>query len=640
MMDKAHDCSERIVILDAGSQFGKVIDRRVRELCVESEIWPIDTPGSKFRDPVYKGIIISGGPQSVYAEGAPKLGSEKKLQREDGQFSVEIDVRSALFKGLEPNQTVLLTHGDTVLDVPDDWKVIGHSGNMIAAVEHSKKKLYGVQFHPEVDLTENGRNILRNFLYEICGCRGKFTLENRRQLVENELSKVSSHQKVMILVSGGVDSTVCAVLCKMTLGTHRVHALHIDTGFLRENESQMVRDALNSLDIDLKILDISEQMYSASTLIRDPGTGLERETGRLDETLHPEEKRRIIGDTFMKVAQDEISRMGMSLEDIFLVQGTLRPDLIESASKTVSQAADVIKTHHNDTALVRELREKGHILEPLSSYHKDEVRALGLKLGLPEELVWRQPFPGPGLAIRIICADKPIIGPSFYSTNQKLHYLMNCYRPDDPNLPPELRELRPEEKNLVQHLAETRYFSAHLLPILTVGVQGDARTYKHVCAISSDGHETPRWSELFSLAKLLPKLYHDINRVVYMFGSRLACAPTCVTPTRLTREVVEKLRIVDHLFNTTLKEQNQYRKISQAPVVLFPLAFDGKANTRSVAIRTIITNDFMTGRPARPGVDISEESILASVRQIEQVPGIARVVYDLTSKPPATTEWE
>lgn len=336
---------------------------------------------------------------------------------------------------------------------------------------------------------------------------------------------------------------------------------------------------------------------------------LNQATSKLNVTCNPEHKRKIIGDTFMTVSQAAIESFNLHPSDTLLAQGTLRPDLIESASHLVSSNADVIKTHHNDTALVRQLRSQGRIIEPLKEYHKDEVRAIGVELGLPLSLVWRQPFPGPGLAIRIICATEP------FHTN------------DDASI----------IKNLESYSSET--LSATLLPCRTVGVQGDSRSYSALVALSCDG--IPDWPELLETAKMIPKKVHGVNRVVYAFGPRIRSpALTRITPTTLTPDAILQLQQADDLVNQILLKYNLLRALSQVPVILFPVDFEVEGS-RGICIRTFITNDFMTGVPALPGKSIPLEAVLEMVSSITtNVKGISRVCFDLTSKPPATTEWE
>lgn len=618
---------EKIAILDAGAQYGKVIDRRVRELNVETEIMPLDSSAEELKD--YKGIILTGGPESVYGDsaldydpqifnlGIPVLGIcygaqlmnyveggkvEKKQARNDGQFQVEIDNSSDLFYEMDEKQNCLFTHGDSYSekDLAPALKKTGEMNGIIASFENSERKLYGVQFHPEVDLTDNGTKIFRNFLYRICRVSGVYTIEDRIQTAIEKIKQSVGDKKVLCLVSGGVDSTVCSALLCKALGKDKVYAIHIDNGFMRKDESRKVKTALEEIGLELKVIDASNQFYNGKTELRG------QIIGPLKDTINPEEKRNIIGDTFMKVAEKAIEELGLSFDEIYLAQGTLRPDLIESASKIASSKADVIKTHHNDTNLVRKLRESGRVIEPLRDYHKDEVRRLGRLLQLPEELVERQPFPGPGLGVRIICSEKPYIHDDFNQINEQLKKYGGSS------------------------------IKATLLPIQTVGVQGDGRTYSYLVGLSGEKN----WEELFRIAKEIPREISKVNRIAYIFGRKIKGDVKSITPTFPRPDAISQLQNADDIVNTILLEYGLTRKLSQVPVVSFPVNFGFKGK-RSIAIRTFITNDFMTGKAAAPGQDFPEEALDKMVKKIKKnVEGIARIAYDLTSKPPGTTEWE
>lgn len=615
-------------ILDAGAQYGKLIDRSVRENKVQSELLPIDTPASELKK-TCRALILSGGPESVYGEHAPKYdpeifhlgipilgicygmqliahaagGKVEKLpQREDGPATISIETTSPLFKGLAQTQDVLLTHGDSVTQLPEGFKTIAKSGNLIAGIENSIKHFYGIQFHPEVDLTTHGQEIIHNFLYEVAGFDGSFTVEDREEKALEDIRQRVGENNALVLVSGGVDSTVSAALVTKAIGKEKVFAVHIDTGFMRKNESATVKDALEKYGLQLKVVNAQQDFAKATTHIN--GT----ETLPLDQTIEPEQKRKIIGDTYMRVAEKALKELNIPRDNILLVQGSLRPDLIESASTSLksSHKADTIKTHHNDTALVRKLRDEGKVVEPLRDYHKYEVRQLGEKLGLPSELIWRQPFPGPGLAIRILCAKEAYLTPDFEEINQKLKAF------------------------------EKGKYGVTLLPIRTVGVQGDGRSYSYLAAISGPAN----WDELMSIAKEIPKTIHSVNRIAYIFGEKIAGPVTEITPTTLTPEVIEQLRQADAIVNELLLKHDLIKTLSQVPVISFPVHF-GIAGNHSIGIRTIITRDFMTGIPAIPGVHIPVTVLDEMVNRIlREVPKISRVAYDLTSKPPGTTEWE
>lgn len=666
----------KVAILDAGAQYGKVIDRKVRELQVESEILPLSTTVATLRANGYRGIIISGGPNSVYSDDAPyydpnifktkipilgicygmqiinkEFGGtvNKNDVREDGQQNIEIETSCPLFNRLSRTQSVLLTHGDSVEKLGEMLKVGGYSSNkLVTAIYNEVEKIYGVQFHPEVDLTTNGKQMLSNFLYDICGITPNFTMGSRKEECVKYIKEKVGTNKVLMLVSGGVDSTVCSALLRHALHPNQIIAVHIDNGFMRKDESEKVEKSLREIGVDLIVRKEVYQFLKGTTQIKRPGQYCIAETPMLCQTYNPEEKRKIIGDVFVKVTNDIVSEMKLKPEEVLLAQGTLRPDLIESASNLVSSNADTIKTHHNDTDLVRELRNAGRVVEPLSDFHKDEVRILGADLGLPSHLVERQPFPGPGLAIRILCAEEPYIEKDFSETQvivrvivdyknklQKNHALINRVTGSTS---------KDEQKELMR-ISSDSPIHATVLPIRSVGVQGDKRSYSYVVGISSDGD--PNWSDLLFLAKLIPRILHNVNRVCYIFGGPVLYQVTDVTHTTLNFYVLKQLRQADAIVNEMLKQFGLQRKISQMPVVLIPLHFDRDPTIRtpschrSIVLRPFITNDFMTGVPATPGSIILPIHILENmVKEIFKLDGISRVLYDLTPKPPGTTEWE
>jgi GMP synthase (glutamine-hydrolysing) len=626
----------QIAILDAGAQYGKVIDRRVRELGIESILLPLDTPVAELQK--FAALIISGGPQSVYGADAPKFDPQlinlnkpilgicygmqllvhaaggtvtKEARREDGPCEIVIKPESALFGGLHEKQNVLMSHGDTVTLLPNGYTVIGDSNGLVAAIENPVQKRYAVQFHPEVDLTENGQKILENFLCKIAAVPATYTLLDREQLAIEYIQKTVGSNTVLILVSGGVDSTVCAALIRKALPAQQILALHIDSGMMRYQESAAVKAALESLGLKLLVVDAFTTFQNATTVIGG------KVVGPLKTITDPQEKRKIIGDTFIKIAKDYLQTLHLDLDSVFLAQGTLRPDLIESASSHISKNASVIKTHHNDTDVVRALRDRGRVIEPLAEYHKDEVRKLGEQLGLPAEIVWRQPFPGPGLGIRILCATTPYLTDTYDAVLQKLQSIV------------------PEP------------YAVTLLPIRSVGVQGDGRTYSYVAALSCNTSynalELHDWENIMQLARELPKHVHEINRVAYMFGPAVSKSIKSITPTFISEGTIDQLQHADKAVSDTLFQYDLLTSLSQVPVISIPVDVDSVQNPtkHSIVIRTFITNDFMTGVPATPHKEMPAQALKAMIERIEKdTPNLSRILYDLTSKPPGTTEWE
>jgi len=616
----------KVAILDAGSQFGKLIDKKVRWLSVESEIYPIHATIEDIWDNV-QAIIISGWPESVTSQWAPMIHesilnsripilgicyghqllnhiawwSANSLDiREDGPVKISVvDKDSVLFQNTPENQTVLMAHGDSITH-ETVWKwfrVTAISDNgIVAAMENKQTNTYSTQFHPETDITEYGEEIISNFL-------------------------------------DWVDSTVLARLLVKALDNDQLLLLHVDNWFMREGESEIVVEEFKKIKMKVEVALAWQQFLDAYTDIN------WMQIWPLKSTTNPEHKRKIIGDTFMKVAEEKISEAiqarWWNIDDIMIAQGTLRPDLIESASKLASSKADAIKTHHNDTELVRKKREQWKILEPLQEYHKDEVRALWESLWLPHDLVWRQPFPWPGLWIRILCAEIPYIDERFDATNILLKKIVNFSEENKDDI----KKLYPDNKIPEQAEKKLKKISSNLhatlLPIQTVWVQWDGRTYSYAVSLSGEWD----WEDFFFLADIIPKLSNNINRIVYNFWDKIDSDVRDITPTYLSEKTASKLRKADKIVNDILIRYNLMETLSQVPVVLVPLPFWEEWN-HSIVIRTFITNDFMTGVPAIPWKNIPIKTLHEMKDKIQSLDGISRVMYDLTSKPPGTTEWE
>jgi len=508
-MDK-NASKEWILVLDFGSQYTQLIARRIRECDVYSEIKPYYYPARKIKENLPTGIILSGGPSSVYGEGAPlpdpdifRLGVpvlgicyglqviaylmggevDQAHRREYGRAALTIFSDEDLLEGLDSPTQVWMSHGDRLTRIPEGFEAIASTENSpIAAIRHREKKIFGIQFHPEVVHTLQGMEIFRNFLFNVCGCKGDWSPESFLKTTIQSIRKTVGSGRVICGVSGGVDSTVVAELLHRSIGD-QLTAIFIDNGLLRKGEAKWVQNFFRKqLNINLHFIDGSRDFLD-----------------RLKGVVDPEKKRKIIGEVFIRLFETEAKKMG-HVE--FLAQGTLYPDVIESVS-TVGPSAS-IKSHHNVGGLPENMPFK--LIEPLRELFKDEVRKIGALLGIPDEVLNRHPFPGPGLAVRIIGEI----------TEERL----NILREADDIFISILRELEWYEK-VWQALAV-------LLPVKSVGVMGDERTYGNVVALravtSQDGM-TADWAQLpFDLlgrvSNHIINQIASVNRVVYDISSK------------------------------------------------------------------------------------------------------------------------
>lgn len=507
---------ETILILDFGSQYAQLIARRVREARVYAELLPWDVAEAEARAFHPKGTILSGGPRSVYDQDAPHLPDwvlalqvpvlgicygmqlltyalggrvTPSTAREYGPSSLTLSQPSPLFSA-EDDTLVWMSHGDRIEQLPPGFQRLASTGNSsIAAIGHQEKRLYGLQFHPEVHHTPSGSAILRRFVREVCGCQGDWTPQSIIDQAVIRIQQQVGEKPVLSAVSGGVDSSVATALVQKAVGD-QLSAVFVDTGLMRQNERQWVEKAFReNLGANLMTVDASDEFFA-----------------NLASITAPEEKRRVIGETFIRLFETSAHQLG---DPPFLVQGTIYPDVVESRAPERAHAHR-IKTHHNVGGLPEDMAFD--LVEPLRFLFKDEVRVVGEALGLPPKLVWRQPFPGPGLAVRclgLVTRDR-----------------VESLRAADAIFTEELAR-----KDLLRYEVDTSGTSqafAVLLPVKSVGVMGDQRTYEEVIAlraVTTEDFMTADWARLpyDLLARVANRIVNEVprvNRVVYDITSK------------------------------------------------------------------------------------------------------------------------
>lgn len=590
-----------IAVIDFGSQYTHLIVRTLHKLGAEARLVKPMVRVSALKNAA--GIILSGSPASVVKNPVPVnkallgirlpilgicyglqlLAHEQggrvtpRTSSEYGPATLRIKVHHLLLTGFPQRSQVWMSHGDSVTKLPKRFQALAATASLqYAAVAHRTKPIYGIQFHPEVHHTTYGRELYRNFAFTICGLVPTTTRGVLERITAQVKAQVGS-KRVFLFVSGGVDSTVSFALLNRILGPHNVYGLHIDTGLVRQGESAQAKRSLARAGF--KNLHV---VRAGSTFLKE-----------LRSITEPEEKRQVIGETFLKVKEQVERKLKLDTKRWLLGQGTIYPDTIESGG---TKHADKIKTHHNRIGVLAKFARQGLLVEPLKELYKDEVRELGLTLGLPKELVWAHPFPGPGLGVRVLCL------------NQKTAAQLNAV--NHPRI-------------------KVQKFSTRTLPLLSVGVQGDERSYRHPFAVDAP---YPYAESLHHLAAGVVNRHRSINRVVLkLWGGSIAGGTAHAA--YLTPRRVALARAADHIVTSELRRGRVYSALWQCPVVLAPF---GSRGGESIIIRPFTSREAMTGQAAVLPAPVVQRI----VRRLAKLTSLDYIFYDLTDKPPGTVEWE
>lgn len=605
---KKHDA---IAVIDFGGQYAHLIANKVRRLNILAEIKQPEDPEEELMG--YKGIILSGSPALTSQGDEPGLnrkildidipilglcfghqeianhygGHIQHMGNEWGHANFYKAVDHPLFEGLNEVERVWMSHNDSVVSVGEGFTEFGYTTlekggkkHGYAAIGSDLHKRYGVQFHPEVDDTTNGDVLIANFVKKICGCNPSWTMASYLEGQVDRIREQVGEGSVFLLASGGVDSTVAAKLFAKAIGNDRLHMLHIDNGLMRKDESRNVIEMYKALGLDTNFhfYDATDDFLSA-----------------LGTEISPEEKRKIIGNTFVDVFDKKARELGITGH--LLGQGTIYPDTIETGA---TKRSDTIKTHHNRVPVIDELIKQGKVIEPLADLYKVEVRELGEKLGIEKKAVWRHPFPGPGLGVRLLCSDGAAVNDI-----------------DEPSA----------RSNRV---AADYGLSALALPVKSVGVKADLRTYEHPVIINGE----TSFDQLLEAAGRIFKEVSGINRCVWNLSDVAVSAATPIAAT-MTKERLDLLREADALVMDGLRKYGLYDSIWQCPTVFVPLMINGKGNELCV-VRPIHSERAMTATAA----GLPAELILELRQNILQLPSVCGLALDLTSKPPGTIEWE
>ena len=626
---------EKIIVLDFGSQYAHLIAKRFRMLGYYSEIALPSADTASLAGA--KGIVFSGGPASVYDENTPdfnseilnldipilglcyghymvQLGYNGKVGKADvGEFGfAELNfadgmngasAKCPLFKGVEGSQQVWMSHQDGVLQMGEGFEVVGSTKDCpFAATQNLAKRRFSLQFHCEVKDTPCGNQIFQNFA-DYCGMQKNWDQDTVLNIILENIKKEADGRNVLLFLSGGVDSTITFALLNKALGQDRVLGLHIDNGFMRKNESHNVAEAYRKFGFTNFIVeDASESFLKAIAGLTDP-----------------QKKRMAVGENFITVRNEVTARQ--NLDDTWLLaQGTLYPDIIESGG---TKNSHTIKTHHNRVAGIQKLIAKGLIIEPIRDLYKDEVRAIGKKLGLSDELVMRHPFPGPGLSINVLCNDG--------KTNPK----------DAEELPLAQKELDEIKLDMFCEKCQAS-LKRSVLPVRSVGVQGDFRTYRFPALLTfadeGDGfyHFPDKREKIEECSSTITNAAKYINRTCIKLFQRPGLSDDAlkIQEGYCDRRRLDQLREVDNIVLTELHKSGWYDKIFQHLTIDLPYA--SSADHASFVLRPVISEDVMTARFAMWPKDL----LSTIVHKIAELPFVDALYFDATNKPPATFGWE
>ncbi|MFI3257129.1 MAG: glutamine-hydrolyzing GMP synthase [Spirochaetales bacterium] len=621
---------KKIVVLDFGSQYAHLIAKRIRFLGYYCEIALPSVDIESLKDA--KGIILSGGPSSVYEKNLPEFnekifelpvpvlglcyghqlmakyygGEVQKAQV--GEFGLAhiktADCpKSPLFDGLSSDEQVWMSHNDEVTSCPDGFDCIAFTKHCaFAGLQNTAKKRFSLQFHAEVKDSPCGNTVFQNFV-QICEMEQNWNQDTVLETVLENIQTEAGDRNILLFLSGGVDSTVSFALLNKALGKDRVLGLHIDNGFMRKDESKHIAQRYHSFGFSNFIIEDASAEFLQAVL---------HETG-------PQKKRLAVGETFLTVRDEVMKKQNLQDGAWMLAQGTLYPDIIESGG---TKNAHVIKTHHNRVDGIQKLIDRGLIIEPLKDLYKDEVRRLGVKLSLSDELVFRHPFPGPGLSINVLCSNGILLGEdkTGKSGTEELKKAKEEFEALDISAFFDNTKIKKIEKNI--------------LPVKSVGVQGDFRTYRFPAVLHSDFEFFPtpeEWAMLEKLSAYITNNVHTVNRTILCLYEKENCS---LKESYCTKDRLDQIREVDAIVLDTLKANGLYSEIFQHLTINLP--YYAEDTHCSIVLRPVVSEDVMTARFAHLSADVLK--IIAE--KIQKLNFVDALYYDITNKPPATFGWE